>query len=83
MFRETGMRLHIRCRQKDEKRHRPTEYNWFNPQGWTHIYDVGLEELKRVKRMFDKVELISYGKYYGDKERKDVDEMCKKLGVMK
>ncbi len=67
---DSGMRLHLRCTPKKNKKgnvRRPRKWDFEDHRGMTNIYDVGLKELRVVKRTFAKIEVISFGKFEGTK----------------
>ncbi len=65
---DRGMRLHVRCMPRQNKKGeatRPRRWDYEDHRKMTNIYDVGLKELREVKRVFANVEVISFGKFEG------------------
>lgn len=56
------MRRHVVCKNERNAdgsfKRLPPDYNWMNSDRETHVYDVGDEELNKLYRLFDEVEII-------------------------
>ncbi len=62
MERDRGARIHVKFKHREggEK-----QLDYQNATGWTHVYDVGLEELEALRGEFPDTEIVSFGRFAG------------------